>query len=118
MVQKNRSLALLIMLMFVFTACSFGQIKTPDQKYAVARTAFNEIVQQYIEQAKLQPESTKIELRANVNPVIKDAEKALDTYYDSLVLGESDAEAKLDYYLKLKNQILNMVIKYGLIINE
>jgi len=115
-----RSLIILISIisLLMLGACSHFQTMTPAKKYATVRTAFNEIVRQYIDQAKLQPEDVRAKLRENVNPVIKDAEKALDKYFESLTLPGDDPDARLAYYLDLKNQILELCLKYGLKIAE
>jgi hypothetical protein len=91
---------------------------TPAQKYAATRTAFNDLVRQYIDQAKMQPETVRAKLRTEVNPVVKEAETALDAYYASLSLPGDDPEARLLFYLELKNKILNLVLKYGLNIDQ
>jgi ABC-type transporter MlaC component len=114
---KNKQLRwpiLLILTVFLITACATFQNMTPAKKYATTRTAFNELVKSYIAQAKMQPEDVRAKLRTEVNPVIKDAEAALDKYYESLTLPNDDPDARLAFYLDLKTEILNLCLKYGL----
>ena len=114
--ELYRWLILLILTVFLLaiTACAHFEKMTPAKKHAAIRTAFNEMVRQYIDQAKLQPVDFRAKLRENVNPVIKDAEAALDKYYESLALPDDDPDARLAYYLDLKDQILKLCLKYGL----
>jgi len=109
---------LLICTVLLFAACATFQQMTPAKKYATYRTAFNVITKQYIAQAKLQPEDVRAKLREEVNPKIKDAEKALDKYYAALSLPNDDPDARLAFYLDLKTEILNLCLKYGLKIQE
>jgi hypothetical protein len=104
--------------LIALVACATFQNMTPAKKYATTRTAFNELVKSYITQAKLQPEDVRAKLREEVNPVIKDAEEALDKYYESLTLPNDDPDARLAFYLDLKNQMLELCLKYGLKIEE
>jgi len=115
---RNLIILISIISLLILGACSHFQTMTPAKKYATVRTAFNEMVRQYIDQAKLQPEDIRVKLRENVNPVIKDAEAALDKYYESLTLPHDDPDARLAFYLDLKNQILKLCLKYGLKIAE
>jgi hypothetical protein len=103
----------LILAVSVFSCTAFQKM-TPAQKYATTRTAFNDLVRQYIDQAKMQPETVRAKLRAEVNPVIKEAEAALDKYYAALSLPNDDPEARLAFYLDLKNEIIELVLKYGI----
>jgi hypothetical protein len=102
----------------MLSACGHFKEMTPAKKHATIRTAFNEMVKSYIAQAKLQPEDVRAKLREEVNPVIKDAEEALDKYYESLTLPNDDPDARLAFYLDLKNQMLELCLKYGLKIEE
>lgn len=109
---------LLILTVFLFTACTMFQKMTPDKKYATYRTAFNELTKSYIVEAKKQPEDIRAKLRKEVNPKIKDAEAALDKYYDALNLPNDDPDARLAFYLDLKNEVIKLCIKYGLKIKD
>jgi hypothetical protein len=104
---------LFICTVFLFAACAH---MTPAQKYAATRTAYNEMVKSYIAQAKLQPDAVRAKLKEEANPVIKEAEAALDAYYAALsgTLPGGDPEERLLFYLKLKNEILKLCLKYGL----
>jgi hypothetical protein len=111
-------LILTVLFMVMMIACGAFQNMTPAKKYATVRTTYNEIVKQYIAQAKLQPEEIRVKLRTEVNPVIKEAEAALDKYYAALTLPNDNPDARLAFYLDLKTEILNLCLKYGLKITE
>jgi len=115
---RNLIILISIISLLILGACSHFRAMTPAKKYATVRKAFNEMVRQYIDQAKLQPEEIRAKLRENVNPVIKDAEAALDKYYAALTLTDDDPDTRLAFYLDLKNQILKLCLKYGLKITE
>lgn len=104
--------------LILIVGCASMKAMTPAKKHAAIRTTFNEMVRQYIDQAKLQPEEIRAKLRENVNPVIKDAEAALDKYYAALTLPDDDPDARLAFYLDLKDQILKLCLKYGLRIDD
>jgi hemolysin-activating ACP:hemolysin acyltransferase len=95
------------------------QEMTPAQKYGTYRTAFNDVIEyQYIPWAKLQPEETKVLLRADVNPRIKKVYAALDVYKAELATPGGDPVAKMNLYLSLKNELFALILKYGLKIDE
>lgn len=116
--KRNIKLVLLIPAVYFISACAAFQNMAPAKKYATVRTAFNQITAQYIEQAKLQPEDVRAKLRTEVNPVIKEAEAALDKYYAALTLPDDDPDARLAFYLNLKTEILRLCLKYGLKIED
>jgi len=104
-----------------FEGCATIQVgeMTPAQKYDTYRTTFNDVIEyQYLPWAKIQPETTKVILREEVNPMVKRAEQALDVYGKEVATPGGDPEAKLNLYLGIKNDLYILLLKYGLKIDE
>ena len=120
--KKYKFMILFILVVFIF-GCAGTQKKisemTPLQKYDMYRTTFNDVIEyQYLPWAKAQPEETKVKLRSEVNPLVKDTEEALSLYGKSAKGEIPDPEAKLEFFLKIKNRLYTMLLKYGLEVDE
>ena len=116
--RKLRILGVILALFLVVGCATTGDM-TPVQKYAVTRATFNDILENhYIPFFKSQTPEVQQELREKVKPVIWEASGALDMYYWSLTIPEDDTDVRLEFYLKLKTKLINLVAKYGLNIPE
>lgn len=120
--KKYRLTILLVLVVFIF-GCAATQEKisrmTPLQKYDMYRTMFNDVIEyQYLPWAKAQPEETKVKLRSEVNPLIKDTEEALSLYGKSAKGEMPDQEARLEFFLRIKNRLYAMLFNYGLKVDE
>jgi len=115
--QRVRLLGVILALILVI-ACA-GPPMTPTQKYAVTRATFNDILENhYIPFFESQAPEMQQKLRDEAKPVIHEAADALDMYYWSLTIPGDDTNARLEFYLKLKTKLINLVAKYGLKIPE
>ena len=116
--RKSRLTILIIMVFALVIGCASVPM-TPTQKYAVTRATFNDILENhYIPFFKLQTPEVQQELREKAVPVIQEAAGALDMYYWSLSIPGEDPNARLLFYMDLKNKLINLVAKYGLQIPE
>ena len=127
MVRKNvvRVLMVIAILFLVSGCATFGALTgsmdnmTPAQKYDAYRTTFNDVIDfQYYPWAMEQPESTRVLLRTDVNPKIKRVKEALDIYGKELKTPGGDPNAKMNFYLGLKKDLFDLILKYGLKIDE
>jgi len=123
--RKFKVFKLIMILLFVMTFSGCATLSgsltnmTPAQKYDTYRTTFNDVIQyQYLPWAKIQPESTKVILRTEVNNMIKTTEKALDVYGKEIAIPGGDPEAKMNLYLDIKNDLFALLLKYGLEVDE
>ena len=105
-----------VLAMVMMVSCGGMQNLTPKQKYYVTQMTFNDIVEQYIAQAKIQPESVKVNLRKYVNPVIKEARDALKIYKTSI--GTSSETSNRDLYIAVLDKLTDLMLKYGITIKE
>lgn len=122
MKRRGELISVILVLLFIFGCAGMrkkiGEM-TPLQKYDMYRTTFNNVIEhQYLPWAIVQPEETKVKLRTEVNDLIKKAEGALDLYGQSVKGEIADPEAKLEFYLKIKNELYVLLLKYGLKIDE
>lgn len=109
-----KEIGIVILIMAFFVGCAH---MTAQQQYLATRTTFNEILTQYIDFMGTQTPEKRAEIKADVQPVLDEAETALDTYGKAVKAGEN-ADAKLDAYLSVKNQLVHLVLKYGLKVDE
>lgn len=115
--RRLKFVPVLLAIAFLFTACTGAfQNLTPKQKYYLTRLTFNDVVGQYTEQAKLQPESVKVKLRQYVNPVIRETAGALDIY--KAAVGTPDESLKRGVYIGALDKMLDLFLKYGITIKE
>jgi len=119
--EKLKNKYKLISALFVilcFVSCASMQKMTPEQTHLTYRTMFNNVLEQFNEWAVLQPEETKVKLRADVIPLLDEAKTALDLYEKALFLPDDDADARLNFYLEVKTKLINLIAKYGLRVDE
>lgn len=114
--RQLKFLSVLLAITFLLVACGGFQNLTPKQKYYITRLTYNDIVEQYTAQAKLQPEAVKVKLRQYVNPVIKEAATALGIY--KIAVGTPDEYMTRDVYVKALDKMLGLFLKYGITIKE
>lgn len=116
--RKLKFLPILVVLLFSCATIQIGEM-TPAQRYDTYRTSFNDTIQyQYIPWAKKQTQEKKTLLKAEVNPLIKSTEKALDVYGAELSKPGGDPEAKMQLFLEVKNNLFELLLKYGLKVDE
>ena len=115
--HKKRFIIGLIVILFLFSCASMDQM-TAEQKHLTYRTMFNNILEQFNDWAALQPETTKVKLRRDVIPLLGEAKDALDLYEGSLSIPTDDSDARLNFYLGLKNKVVSLIYKYGLKVDE
>lgn len=115
--RKLKFFIIPLAIIFLF-GCAAMQNMTPEQKQLTYRTAFNSILEQFNGWAKLQSEETKAKLRAEVIPLLDKAGGALDLYEQSFSSSNDDPDARLNFYLNLKNELISLLLKYGLKVDE
>ena len=82
-------------------------IDSPQKKYLVARTGFNDLMEQYIAQADKIPLEKRLEIRMG----IKATDKALDTWERSVLDPEYDFAKDMAVWLEFKSMVLKEVQK-------
>jgi hypothetical protein len=112
-----KKLPVILFVIILFSCAGFGNL-SPVKKQLAYRTAFNHILAQFNDWAIQQPEETKVKLRSDVIPQIDKAASALDKYEAAYVTGDKDPQAKLDFYLSLKNDLIKLLLQYGLKVDE
>ena len=115
--RKVKVLVPLLIIVFLIS-CAGMQDMTPPQKHLTYRTMFNNILEQYNGWATVQPEETKVKLREDVLPLLDEAHDALNLYEKSLSIPGGDADARLNFYLDVKNKAINLLLTYGLKVDE
>lgn len=114
---KRSTLAISICLTFAIVIASCAM--TPTQRYATTRASFNSMLEnQYIPFFESQTPKVQQELRDKAAPIIHEMSDALDIYYRSLSVDGEDPEARLEFYLSIKNKLINLLTKYGLELME
>ena len=80
-------------------------INSPQKKYLVVRTSFNDLMEQYIAQANKIP----IERRLEVRKGIKAVDKALDTWERSVLDPEYDFSKDMAVWLEFKSMVIEVL---------
>jgi hypothetical protein len=111
MVQRRRLFGLLLLLVFAVSCAS-----TPmggKVEYLTARDTFNGALANYSDRVKAMPEAQKAEVKAQFNPLWKDAAKALDSW-GAIVKGISseDAAVKIREFTAAKNALIQLGLKH------
>lgn len=108
----QKSVALLALIAVLFIGCAtMGDAKIT---YLTARNSYNGALANYIDRVKAMPAGPdKDQIKADFNPVWKDADAALDTWSD-IVLGISTADPTeaTNKFLAAKNRLIDLGMKY------
>jgi len=86
---------------------------TPAARYYDALVTFNRNVEQYNAVYKLSDAATQAKWKANIDPVIRAASKALDSW--KLALNAPDAPAKEQVWQDAAKNLLAMLVSSGII---
>jgi len=110
--RKFNALMICLLVVGLVMSCA----TTMDQKitYLTARDSFNSALKNYIERVKAMPEGVDKEaVKADFNPVWKDAEKSLDAWGGFVKGGgtEDPAEA-VRQFTAAKNALIELGMKY------
>lgn len=83
-----------------------------DRQYLVARTQFNDEVARYLEYYDAAPPEQQAIYKESIDPLILEAEKALDAW--GLALGLGSGSAEMSNYLDAKNAMIDALAElYG-----
>ncbi|MBW1803331.1 MAG: hypothetical protein JRJ85_21700 [Deltaproteobacteria bacterium] len=115
---KRKLLALLVMLpalVFIMSCAGVSQLmKTTEGQYLVALKNFNDLVEDYNAQYRLQPAPVQADWKAEIDPWIKKTYQALDAWGTAVDAGAS-AEAKIEVFNALKVVLITTLIQEGII---
>lgn len=114
----KKHLLLMTLIVFLISACTGFSTLTPVKKQLMYRSGFNHILMQFNSWAVQQPEEVKIKLRSDVVPLIDKAASALDNYEAAYVTDTENPQAKLRLYIGLKNDLVELLLKYGLKVED
>ena len=111
---SNQSGKAPIMSMVMISCLSLGlvscatlgiNINSPQKKYLVARTSFNDLMDQYIAQADRIPLDKRLEIQVG----IKATDKALDTWERSVLDPEYDFSKDMAVWLEFKTMVIGIL---------
>ena len=107
---SHKAMALFIVILFVFSCAT-----TMDAKitYLTARDTFNAALRNYSERVKVMPEAEKVAVKAEFNPIWKDAAAALDGW-GGAVTGATTDDPSLSVreFTVAKNALIKLGLKY------
>jgi hypothetical protein len=110
--MRRKLSVFLILILFFIGACA----TTMDYKisYLTARDTFNSALRNYSERVKAMPVGAeKDQVKADFNPIWKDAEGALDVWGAAVKGGTTDdPSASIREFTVAKNKLINLGLKY------
>jgi hypothetical protein len=105
-----KAMALFIVVLFIFSCAT-----TMDAKitYLTARDSFNAALRNYSERVKVMPEAEKAAVKAEFNPIWKDAAIALDGWGGAVTGATTDDPAlSVREFTAAKNALIRLGLKY------
>ncbi len=111
--QRNKSIAVIIALVFVVSCASM----TALQKHTVTMGTHNRIIGDYLTLYDQQAPETKMKWKATVDPIVRQLDDAM-TVWDNSFTNQDDPEAKRQLYLAVKSQLFSLFFKYGIKVEE
>ena len=104
---------LAILCLLAASSCTINRNLTPSGRFYAALKYFNDNVEQYKLAYLGADQATQDKWRQEINPVIRAASKALDTWGDAL--GTESAEEKETLWLQQKTAFLRALVSTGVV---
>ena len=114
--KTARVSAALVITVFLLIGCMGAQAPdTPEKAYTVVRIEFNKTLTSYLIEKSKQSDEVHADWTKNVDPVIRDAETALDVWGMALDVKNMDLamESEQDF-LNAKNKLLDLLAERGM----
>jgi hypothetical protein len=112
-----KKLSLIPAIIVIFALISCGGM-TPKQQQLTTLGTFNGIYKQYLDEYDLQSSTVQAEWKADIDPVWKEASRAMDEYLAITDPNSTEAQQKLALYTAIKDHALALLFKYGITIKE
>jgi len=113
--KLQSSVVLLITIIFLAGCMGMQAPDTPEKAYTVVRIEFNKIITGYLIEKSKQTDEIHAQWTKDVDPVIRNAESALDAW--GLALDLQDMNATLEseqMFLDTKNKLIDMLTERGI----
>lgn len=123
--MKRKSIILLLAVLYLVVGCSMFQVAgekdSPelkrDKEYLAARKEFALTLQDYNDHYAVAPVLTQQKWKAEIDPVFKKVDKALDSWKLAIDKG-FDPASQEQLYLKLKSELLFLLVDVFGVVKE
>ena len=111
-----RKAAIIVVVAILMVGCAGMQAPdTPEKAYTVVRIEFNKTVTKYLIEKAQQTDDVHAQWTKDIDPVIRDAEMALDAW--GMAIDAQDPDMSMDKeqeFLTIKNHLFDMLIERGI----
>ena len=118
MKPRFRFLAVFVLVVISFTMSSCAMLQplpeTPDAKYLLARTEFNNMMKDYLFYKEMLPVDQQGEMSAIFKPYFQKADLVLDQWSAMLSAGD-DGVAQEQIWLERKRLLMQLLIEHGIV---
>ena len=105
--RKTRIFAILLVIMMLFVGCASIQLDTSAKKYAATMTAYNDLLERYLDEKDKVPVAQQKTIKIAFN----DVGEALDVWGDHLTDPDYKWADDVANWLKLKNMVIEILLE-------
>jgi len=113
--KRLTKLAALIVLVGMLTSCAMFQVpKTPEAKYLLARTEFNNMLKDYLFYKEMLPLEKQAELSATFKPYFEQTKILLDNWGAMVIIG-GDTTDSAQLWVERRRFLMRLLIDNGIL---